>query len=308
VTALDQTGADAETGVDGSFRRQRARFREIVEHGEAGRYHLYVSYACPWAHRTIIYRRLKGLESAVSMTVVDPERDERGWALTGAPGTTDDPVNGFAFLSQAYLASDPSYDRYVTVPVLWDTVEGRIVNNESSEIIRMFDRAFDDVAERPEPRLCPDELRDEIDALDAVVYAHVNDGVYRCGFARTQAAYDAAIVPLFETLDALDARLAERRYLHGDRITESDWRLFTTLVRFDAVYHGHFKCNLRRIVDYPCLSGYLRDLYQQPGIAETVRIDQIKRHYYRTHASLNPSRVVPRGPLLDLDAPHGRDR
>jgi putative glutathione S-transferase len=304
---VDQTVAPTEQGDDGSFIRQVSRFRDVVVRGEAGRYHLYVSLACPWAHRTVIYRHLKGLEEAVSMTIVDPERDDRGWAITDTPGTTPDPVNGFRFLSEAYRLTDPDFDRRVTVPSLWDTRTGRIVNNESSEIIRMFDEAFDEVATNPGLRLCPPELRDEIDAINAIVYENVNDGVYRCGFARTQQAYERAFAALFATLDDLDERLATRRFLLGDPITEADWRLFVTLVRFDAVYVGHFKCNLRRIDDYPNLSGYLRDLYQQPGIAATVNLDHIKRHYYRTHPSINPTRIVPVGPALDLDRAHGRD-
>jgi putative glutathione S-transferase len=303
----------SEQAGDGAFRRRESQFRDHVtadgESGyraEAGRYHLYVSYACPWAHRTIIYRQLKGLEGAISMTVVDPERDERGWAITNAPGTTSDPVNHFAFLSEAYVASKPDFDGHVSVPVLWDRTQGRIVNNESAEIIRMFEREFDPVAKHPERHYLPDALRSEIDELNAYVYDNVNDGVYRTGFATTQSAYEASFGHLFDALDELDARLATRRYLMGDAITEADWRLFTTLVRFDPVYVGHFKCNLRRIADYPQLSGYLRDLYQQPGIAATVDLDQIKRHYYRTHPQINPTRIVPAGPALDLAAAHGR--
>jgi putative glutathione S-transferase len=306
------THDDATTGVeehadDGTFRRRDTDFREVVEHGEAGRYHLYVSLACPWAHRTVVYRRLKGLEGAVSMTIVDPERDERGWAITDGPGTTPDDVNGFTFLAEAYEASRPGFDGRVTVPVLWDEREGRIVNNESAEIIRMFDHAFDDVAEHPERRFCPDALRGEIDELNAFVYENVNDGVYRCGFARTQGAYERAFVRLFAALDALDERLASRRYLLGQQVTEADWRLFTTLVRFDAVYNQHFKCNLRRVVDYPNLWPYLRDLYAVPGVAGTVDMDHIKRHYYRTHRTLNPSGIVPLGPALAFDEPHRRE-
>jgi putative glutathione S-transferase len=303
----------SEKGDDGSFRRREARFRDFVTadgssgyEAEAGRYHLYVALACPWAHRAIIYRHLKGLEDAISMTVVDPERDERGWAVTGTRGTTPDAVNNFTFLSEAYVLSDDDFDGHVTVPVLWDRKRGRIVNNESSEIIRMLDSEFDAFAKRPELHYLPEELRAEIDEVNAFVYENVNDGVYRTGFARTQGAYERAFVKLFDALDELDARLETRRYLVGDAITEADWRLFTTLVRFDAVYVGHFKCNLRRVVDYPQLSGYLRDLYQYPGIAATVDMDHIKRHYYRTHPSLNPLRIVPVGPALDLAAPHGR--
>ena len=304
----------SERGDDGSFRRRDARFRDFVTadgrsgyKAEAGRYHLYVSSACPWAHRTIIYRQLRGLEDAISMTIVDPERDERGWAVTDGRGTTPDPVNGFTFLSEAYALSDLDFDGHVTVPVLWDREHGRIVNNESSEIIRMLDSEFAAFAKRPEPLYLPDDLRGEIDELNAFVYENVNDGVYRAGFARTQDAYERAFARLFDALDELDARLATRRYLMGSRITEADWRLFTTLLRFDPVYVGHFKCNLRRVIDYPQLSGYLRELYQHPGVAETVDMDHIKRHYYRTHPTLNPLRIVPLGPAQDLAAPHGRD-
>jgi len=240
--------------------------------------------------------------------VVDPERDERGWAITDTRGTTPDEVNHFSFLSQAYVCSTDDFDGHVTVPVLWDRKRGRIVNNESSEIIRMLDREFDAFAKHPEAHFLPEGLRAEIDELNAFVYDNVNDGVYRTGFARSQAAYEHAFGRLFDALDQLDARLATRRYLMGATITEADWRLFPTLLRFDPVYVGHFKCNLRRVVDYAHLSGYLRELYQYPGIAATVDMDHIKRHYYRTHPSLNPTRIVPVGPALDLAAPHGRDQ
>jgi putative glutathione S-transferase len=303
-----------EHAQDGSFERQASRFRDWVQAepgapypAVGGRYHLYVSLACPWAHRTIIYRRLKGLEDAISMTIVDPERDEHGWAIAEGPGNTPDPVNGFALLSDAYEASAPGFDGRVTVPVLWDTVTGRIVNNESADIIRMFDREFAAVADPNAPVFCPPELEDEIDEVNAAVYAHVNNGVYRAGFATTQSAYENAFRDLFAALDTLDRRLGQLRYLLGDRITEADWRLFTTLVRFDPVYVGHFKCNLRRIADYPNLAGYLRDLYQQPKVAETVNFNHIKRHYYRTHPTINPNRIVPVGPHMNLVAPHGRE-
>ncbi len=288
-----------ESNARGEFVRQGSRFRErIDERPEPGRYHLYVSLACPWASRAVIVRQLKGLEDVLPMTVVDPVRDERGWRFfDDAP----DPVRGFRFLSEAYELTEPGFDDRVTVPVLFDTVEGRIVNNESADIIRMLNRWSGDG-----PDLVPDELRDEIDALNARIYDNVNNGVYRAGFATTQEAYEEAFDTLFTTLDELDERLATRRYLLGDAITEADWRLFVTLVRFDAVYVGHFKCNLRRIADYPNLSGYLRDLYQQDGIAETVDFDHIKRHYYGTHPQLNPSRIVPKGPELDLLAAHDR--
>ena len=241
------------------------------------------------------------------MTVLDPIRDEHGWAFREGPGFSADPVNGFAFLREAYTASDPAFAGRVTVPVLWDRQLGRIVSNSDDDLLRMLNTEFNAFAANPDLDLYPPAHRAEIDALNAPVYETVNNGVYRAGFATTQAAYEAAVFPLFETLDALDARLATRRYLFGPAPLETDWRLFVTLVRFDAVYFGHFKCNLRRIVDYPNLSGYLRDLYQVPGVAETVNFDHIKRHYYYTHDDINPTRVVPVGPVLDLAAPHGRE-
>lgn len=300
-----------ESDARGAFVRQQSRFRDWVgDDGStaypaaAGRYHLYVSYACPWASRAIIVRKLKRLEDAIGMTVVDPVRDERGWRFTDEE---PDPHNGFRFLAEAYEATEPGFDARVTVPVLWDTETGRIVNNESADIVRMLNSAFDAWGDASVD-LYPRELREEIDAINERVYETVNNGVYRAGFAGSQEAYEEAFDELFASLDWLDELLQGRRYLLGDRITEADWRLFVTLVRFDAVYVGHFKCNLRRIEDYPQLSGYLRDLYQQPGIADTVRLDQIKRHYYLTHPQLNPTRIVPKGPRLTLDAPHDRAR
>jgi glutathionyl-hydroquinone reductase len=248
----------------------------------------------------VIVRMLKGLEDVLPMTVLDPIRDERGWRFTDEE---PDPVNGFTFLREAYLATDPGYADRVTVPVLWDTQEGRIVNNESADIIRMLNGWS-----ATGPDLVPEGMRDAIDDFNRRIYRSVNNGVYAAGFATTQEAYEEAFDELFATLDRLDEILAERRYLLGEQITEADWRLFVTLVRFDAVYVGHFKCNLRRIDDYEHLSGYLRDLYQQPGIADTVDFDHIKRHYYGTHPSLNPTGIVPKGPALDLWSPHGRDR
>jgi glutathionyl-hydroquinone reductase len=302
-----------ETGASGEFVRQESAFRACVTadgssgfRAEPGRYHLYVSLACPWAHRTIIVRMLKGLEEAISMSVVDPVRDERGWAFTDGPGHGPDPVNGFSFLSEAYTATDPSFDGRVTVPVLWDRVTQKIVCNESAEIIVMLNSEFDEWGDRSVD-LYPPDLRAEIDAVNDDVYANVNNGVYRAGFASSQRAYEHAFDRLFAGLDRLDERLATNRYLVGDRITLADWRLFTTLVRFDAVYVGHFKCNLRRIADYPNLSGYLRELYQWPGVAETVNFDHIKRHYYMTHDRINPMGIVPKGPALDLERPHGRE-
>jgi len=299
-----------ESDARGAFVRQQSRFRDWVRAdgstafpAEAGRYHLYVSLACPWASRTVIVRKLKRLEEVVGLTVVDPIRDERGWRfLPDVP----DPVNGFTYLSEAYRASDPDFDARVTVPVLWDKVGGRIVNNESAEIVRMLNAEFDAWGDASVD-LYPEPLRAEVDALNERIYETVNNGVYRAGFATTQEAYEEAFDALFASLDWLEERLAQRRFLLGSTITEADWRLFVTLVRFDAVYVGHFKCNLRRIDDYPNLSGYLRDLYQQPGIAETVDFDHIKRHYYMTHPQLNPTGIVPKGPLLDLAAPHGRE-
>jgi putative glutathione S-transferase len=310
-----QTLGKGERGDRGRFARQTSTFRDWVTAdgssgytADAGRYHLYVSLACPWAHRTVILRQLKGLEDAIGMSIVDPVRDTRGWAFTDAPGTTSDKVNGWSHLSAAYLASDPSFDARITVPVLWDTQTHRIVNNESADIIVMLNSAFDEHAAEPLLDLYPADKRAGIDALNDTIYENVNNGVYRAGFASTQEAYEEAVFPLFETLDELDARLSTRRFLLGDRQTLADWRLFTTLLRFDPVYVGHFKCNLRRIVDYPSLSGYLRDLYQTPGVAATVDLDQIKRHYYTTHGGINPTRIVPAGPVLDLDAAHDREK
>ena len=310
------TGAQfpAEQSKAGEFKRQEDAFRDWVKRDgstpykpERGRYHLYVSLACPWAHRTIILRKLKGLEEVIGMTVVDPVRDERGWAFRSGEGYTEDPVNGFQFLSEAYAASDPAFDGRVTVPVLWDTQTNRIVSNSDDDLLRMFNSEFDDFTSRTEDYY-PRELHAEIDALNELIYKTVNNGVYMAGFATRQRPYEFAARKLFETLDQLDARLANQRYLLGTALTESDWRLFPTLIRFDAVYHGHFKCNVRRIVDYPNLWPYLRDLYQHEDVASTVNFDHIKRHYYFTHDHINPTRIVPIGPALDLSAPHGRER
>jgi putative glutathione S-transferase len=271
---------------------------------EPGRYHLYVCLACPWSHRTVIVRMLKGLEDVVGMSEIHPFRDERGWAFPG--GRFSDDVNGFSFLSEAYEATAPGYDGRVSVPVLWDRETGRIVSNESADIVRMLNAEFDEWGEASVD-LYPQELRAEIDELDDYIYDNVNNAVYRAGFAGSQASYERAYRSVFDALPKLEARLASRRYLTGDRITEADWRLFVTLVRFDAVYHTHFRCNGSRIMDHPNLWGYTRDLYQQPGVAETVRMDEIKVHYYTTHDSLNPSRIIPAGPEgLDFTAPHGR--
>lgn len=303
-----------EISPGGAFVRRPSRFRDWVTAEEgasfpaaAGRYHLFVSLACPWAHRTIIVRHLKGLEDVIAVSIVDPIRDDRGWAFRSVPGATGDlSGNGFEFLAEAYAASASDIDGYVTVPVLWDTVTGTIVNNESADIIVMLNGAWNRWARNPELDLYPTALRNEIDELSAAIYEQINNGVYRAGFARTQEAYEDAASSVFRMLDELEPRLAERRFLLGDRQTLVDWRLFTTLVRFDAVYHGHFKCNLRRVIDYPNLSGYLHDLYQTPGIAQTVDMDHIKRHYYETHRSINPSGIVPIGPDQDFAAPHER--
>ncbi len=308
---MSKTQFPSETGERGEFVRQQSAFRRFVTAdgssgfpAAAGRYHLYVSLACPWAHRTIVVRKLKKLEDAISLSLVDPIRDERGWAFTDETGP--DPVNGFSFLSEAYRATDPDFSARVTVPVLWDKEQGVIVNNESSEIIRMLNAEFDAWGDGSVD-LYPEPLREEIDRINSAVYDHVNNGVYRAGFAGSQEAYEEAFDALVAELDRLERRLSTRRFLCGDRQTEADWRLFTTLVRFDAVYVGHFKCNLRRIADYPNLGGYLRDLYQTPGVADTVSFDHIKRHYYVTHGKINPTGIVPKGPQQDLGAPHGRE-
>lgn len=303
----------AETSASGAFVRQAYSIRgRISANGssgfpaEPGRYHLYVSLACPWAHRAIIVRRLLGLEQVVSLSVVDPIRDERGWAFRDGPGYSHDPVNGFAFLSEAYLVTDPSYTGRYTVPCLWDRASGRLVTNNYPDITIDLETQFAAFHQPGAPDLYPPALREEIDAVNELVYADVNNGVYRAGFATSQAAYEGAIDALFARLDWLEARLAGQRFLVGGQLTEADIRLFTTLVRFDAVYYGHFKCNLRRLVDYPHLWGYARDLYGRPGFGDTVDFDQIKRHYYMTHDQINPTRIVPKGPLVDWQAPHGR--
>ncbi|HWF50405.1 MAG TPA: glutathione S-transferase C-terminal domain-containing protein [Solirubrobacteraceae bacterium] len=293
------------------FERPTSRFRDWVSDDRStpypaapGRYHLYVSWACPWAHRTVIGRRLKGLEDVIGMSVVDPLRDERGWEFTG--GEYVDPVNGFRFLGEAYEITEPGYEGRFSVPVLWDTETGRIVNNESADVLRMFSTGFGDLA-GDEHDLYPERHRHEIDELNKRIYQRVNDAVYQAGFTRDQEVYESVVYRLFDTLDELDARLANQRFLFGDAPVETDWRLFTTLVRFDPVYAVHFKCTLRRLVEYPNLWPYTRDLYQQPGIADTVRLDEIRNHYYRTHAGVNPSGLVAVLPDADLTAPHGRE-
>jgi putative glutathione S-transferase len=306
--------AKTPAGPDGSFQRPVYPFTgRITADGssgypaESGRYHLYVSLACPWAHRSVIVRRLMGLEDVVSLSVVDPIRDGRGWAFRDGPGYTPDPVNGFTLLRQAYEATEPGYDGHVSVPVLWDRRTSRIVSNNFPDITIDLETQFGAWA-TPGVDLYPAALRPQIDELNERVYTDVNNGVYRCGFATSQEAYDAAVARVFAALDDLDQRLATRRYLFGDAITEADVRLWVTLARFDPVYVTHFKTNLRRLVDYPNLWPYARDLYQQPAFGETTSFDHIKRHYFGTHPHLNPSRIVPAGPLLDWDAPHHRDR
>ena len=302
----------------GHFKRQESRFRNYVtadgsagptgEGGfkaEAGRYHLYVSLACPWAHRTLIFRKLKKLEDLISVSIVDPYMLENGWEFKDRNGGTKDDLFGSDYLWQVYTHADPNYSGRVTVPVLWDKQKNTIVSNESAEIIRMFNSAFNGLTGSTDD-FYPEDLRHDIDALNAQIYDKVNNGVYKCGFATTQDAYESHVGPLFDMLDTLEARLSKGRYLFGDRMTEADWRLFTTLVRFDPVYVGHFKCNIRRIADYQNLWAYLKDLYQHPGIAETVDFYHIKHHYYGSHRMINPTGIVPSGPVMDLTRPHGR--
>ena len=311
-----------EQTESGEFQRQEDAFREWISNdgstpyaSAAGRYHLYVSLACPWASRTVIFRKLKGLENSIGMTIVDPIRDDQGWAFRdpsgklppGARFESTDPVNGFKFLSEAYKATDPNFDQRVTVPVLWDKETKRIVNNCEDDICVMFNRVFNEFAANKDVDLFPKDIEAENAKLCDFLYNNVNNGVYKVGFATRQRPYEIACRKLFEALDQLEKRLSTSRYLFDNRIVEADWRFFCTLVRFDAVYHGHFKCNLRRIIDYPNLQGYLMDLYQQPGISDTVNFDHIKRHYYMTHTEINPTRIVPIGPVIDLTRSHGRE-
>jgi len=305
--------------TNGRFVRSESQFRHwITPDGTPGptgdggfaaapdRYHLYVSLACPWAHRTLIFRALKGLEKLISVSVVNPLMAEHGWTFAAGEAVTGDALYHSDYLYQIYQRAQPDYSGRITVPVLWDKQRQTIVSNESADIIRMFNSAFDAIgAIRGDFR--PAELHDPIDRLNQRIYDRINNGVYQAGFATTQAAYEQAVVPLFETLEELEQRLAHQRYLLGQRLTEADWRLFTTLIRFDAVYHGHFKCNLKQIRDYPNLSGYLRELYQWPGVAATVNLSHIKQHYYRSHSTINPTGVVPLGPLQDFNQPHGRE-
>jgi glutathionyl-hydroquinone reductase len=312
-----------EQTESGEFQRQEDAFREWISNdgstpypAVAGRYHLYVSLACPWASRTVIFRKLKGLEDAIDMTIVDPIRDDKGWAFRdpsrkippGAPFESTDPVNRFHFLREAYKATDPNFDQRITVPVLWDKETKRIVNNCEDDICRMFNNVFNEFAKHRDVDLFPNEIETDHGELCDFVYDNVNNGVYKAGFATRQRPYEISCRKLFDALDELEQRLSKSHYLFDNRIVEADWRLFCTLVRFDTVYYGHFKCNLRRIIDYPNLQGYLMDLYQQPGIADTVNFDHIKRHYYMTHTEINPTRIVPIGPVIDLTQPHRREK
>lgn len=304
-----------DTGkTGGRFERPATVFRGRIEpHRDAefpaipGRYHLYVSLACPWAHRTLILRKLKGLESMISLSIVDPFMGEDGWFFSDGPGCIPDTVNGFRFLRELYTQAVSDYTGRVTVPVLWDKRRQTIVNNESAEIVRIFNSAFEGVGAKPGDYY-PEALRADIDATNALVYDKVNNGVYKAGFATRQGAYEEAARALFDTLDRLEARLDRQRYLVGDRTTEADWRLLTTLLRFDSVYYSHFKCNVRQLRDYRNLWNYCRELYQVPGVADTVNLDHVKQHYYRSHPTINPSRIVPIGPELDFAAPHDRGR
>jgi len=303
----------------GKFVRTESSFRNWVTNdgsagpsgdegftAEPGRYHLYVSYACPWAHRALIFRALKGLEDVISVSVVHPLMPAESWVFGEYPGATEDHINHAHYLYENYLKADPDFDGLVTVPLLWDKKHETIVNNESSEIIRMFNSAFDDYTES-DLDFYPESLREEIDAINEIVYHNINNGVYRAGFATTQSAYDEAFDQLFNTMDELETLLSKQRYLVGKQITEADWRLFTTLVRFDAVYYNHFKTNKKRLIDYPGLWAYTRELYQVPGVAETVNMDHIKYHYFGSHKSINPTGIVPRGPDIDFMQPHGRE-
>jgi len=315
-TWVDQWYDTTRSG--GNFVRSTAQFRNWItpdgrpgpsgEGGfaaEPGRYHLYVSLACPWAHRTLIFRALKGLDAAIGVSVVNPHMAAHGWTFAPAAGVVPDPVGGARYLYEVYLRARSDYSGRVTVPVLWDRQRNTIVSNESSEIIRMLNSAFDGVGTLPGD-YAPAELLPQIDAINTHIYDTLNNGVYKAGFATDQQVYDREVAAVFASLDALEARLSGQRYLLGERITEADWRLFTTLLRFDPVYHGHFKCNLRRLADYPNLWGHTRELYQWPGIAATVNLGHIKEHYYRSHGTINPNGIVPTGPLLDLERPHGR--
>jgi putative glutathione S-transferase len=313
---VDEWYDTAATG--GRFMRTRAQFRNWITadgspgpmgeggyRAEAGRYHLYVSLACPWAHRTLIFRALKGLERMIDVSIVNPYMGEHGWTFEEAPGVIADPIHRARYLYEIYCRAKPDYSGRVTVPVLWDRQRGTIVSNESAEIIRMFNSAFDGIGAL-QGDYAPADLLRQIDEINAQVYDKVNNGVYKAGFATNQGVYESAVTALFDYLDELEQCLSRQRYLLGERITESDWRLFTTLIRFDSVYNGHFKCNLRRLVDYPNLWGFTRELYQWPRVAGTLGLRHIKEHYYRSHHTINPNGIVPAGPVLDLDRPHGR--
>ena len=305
----------------GAFKRSTAKFRNWITvdgapglsgrggfEAKSGRYHLYVSHACPWAHRTLIFRELKGLSDHISVSVLHPDMLDKGWTFeTDAHGATGDRLFGSDFAHQIYARADPKYSGRVTVPILWDKIEMTIVSNESSEIIRMFNSAFDGITGNTDD-YWPESLRDEIEKVNARIYSDVNNGVYKCGFATAQEAYDAAVGPLFDTLDWLEDRLGRNRYLIGDHVTEADWRLFTTLIRFDPVYHLHFKCNRRRLIDFPNLWGYTRELYQWPGVVQTINLNHIVRHYHYSHDGINPHRIIPVNPVLDYLEPHGRDQ
>ena len=308
-----------DTSKDGRFQRENAQRRNWITadgapgpsgeggfRAEAGRYHLYVSLACPWAHRTLIYRQLKGLSELIDVSAVSWLMREQGWTFDTETGSSGDALDGLQFLHQRYTRDDAQYTGRVTVPLLWDKQQQRIVSNESAEIIRMFNSAFDGITGN-DLDLYPEALRGEIDELNARIYPAVNNGVYRAGFATTQEAYEEAFGTLFDELDRLEQLLGKQRYLTGEHLTEADIRLFTTLIRFDAVYHGHFKCNLRRLADYPNLSGWLRELYQLPGVAQTVDFQHIKHHYYASHRTINPTGIVPLGPQQSFDGPHGRE-
>lgn len=298
----------------GKFERQASKFRDKVSNedgstfpAESGRYHLYVSLACPWAHRALIFRKLKGLEAHIDVSVVHPEMLDQGWEFKDYPGSTGDRLYNFDYAHQIYTKAEPEITTRVTVPILWDKRTETIVNNESAEIIRIFNSGFNSLTNN-EDDYYPNAQREEIDAINNMVYHDINNGVYKAGFATTQEAYEEAVTALFCALDRVEERLSKQRYLVGSKITEADWRLFTTLIRFDAVYHGHFKCNKKQIADYPNIYGYMKELYQVPGVAETVNFDHIKRHYYYSHTMINPTQVIPVGPEQDLMSPHGRDK
>jgi len=305
---------EKDRDAQGKFNRTPTKFRHwITVDGSSGfpaerdRYHLYICWACPWAQRTAIMRQLKGLEDVITFSVVDPEIEQDGWVFSEAAGCIPDTVNHARYLRDIYIKADPHYTGKVTVPVLWDKKTATIVNNESRDIIRMFDTEFSAYA-KSDVDFFPAELRDTIEQTIEAIYNPINNGVYRSGFATTQDAYEEAVTELFQALDHWEAVLSQQRYLCGNRITEADWCIFTTLLRFDPVYYGHFKCNLSRIVDYPNLWNYLKDLYQQPGVRQTCNLDHIKRHYYKSHTNINPTRIVSKGPLIDFEAPHDRDR